>query len=518
MEGRDREGWLESGGRLRLLVPLLALTGLALVLDLRHLDFPLGYHADEAGKVGQILAGRHTFFHPLLLIQSARLFLVLGGGEGEIAALLAGRTVSAFAGALLVPAVFLLARRALPPSGALLATAAAAFAPLTVIHAHYLKEDALLTLFVVLSLAAALHLREKPSTKAALLWGLTGGLMLAAKYVGALFLGIQLLYLLHAARRAHGESPQAEGERGGAQGRSLALGLPLGVAVTLGVFALVNLPALLQPRAAVDGLLFEARHVAEGHGPFTFSPVAFLGLFHLRFSLVPGLGLPLLALCFAGGVVLFSLSSLRPLDRLAGISALALYLVAELTPTKPFPDAMRYLLPAVPLLAVLGVRGLWALRGRWPGAFRAGIVLWLLATVWTAWDSARLVAAIDNDTREEARAWVVAQDEPARRELFAAARPDVESVARLDPAAERARGVRYLVASSFLYQWVFRACEHGGCTPEGEALAAGYRRLFLCPYRELRPETRAFAFHRPTLRIVDLERCPPEVIGKAPAE
>jgi hypothetical protein len=489
-----------------ILTALAALTAAALALHLWHLGFPLGYHADEAGKVREILGAPLRFFHPLLLIRLSRLLLEpwlwLRGGGGEWQALLAGRAVSALAGALLVPAVYALARRGLPRPAALLAAATTVATPIVAVHAHYLKEDLLLTLFTVASLLAALRFAEHPSLPRAAVWGCASGLLVASKYTGLLLWAVQAGLLLGVWMR---EAP--------ARRRLGLLRLGGGVLAALGVFAWIQLPALAHPDRALAGALFEARHAVEGHGPFRFSATAFWGTFHLRYSLAPGLGVPLLVAVLAGAMLLVGAGrgEIRRLDRFLALSALGLWAAVELSPTKPFPDFQRYVLPLVPLLVILGLRGVWSLRRRGPALLPAALALWLLAAGWSAAAAVRQVAAFDEDPRGEVKRWLEHTGTPARRELFAAAAPDVDSVARLDPEEERRAGVRYLVASSFLYEWIFLACEHGGCTAEGETLAAGYRRLFRCPYREVRPSVPASGFQHPTLRVVDLAGCPEEV-------
>jgi hypothetical protein len=89
-------------------------------------------------------------------------------------------------------------------------------------------------------------------------------------------------------------------------------------------------------------------------------------VFHLRESLWPGLGTPLLALGLIGLAAPFVAARERrmPLALIASFTLLW-YAVHEATPLKPFPDFSRYMLPLVPLRhprRVLHLRAAFALR------------------------------------------------------------------------------------------------------------------------------------------------------------
>ena len=95
-------------------------------------------------------------------------------------------------------------------------------------------------------------------------------------------------------------------------------------------------------------------------------PVALTyGLFHLRNSLLPGLGLPLLVLGILGLAAPWLAPSERrqPLLVIAGF-ALLWYAVHELSPLKPFPGYVRYMLPLAPLLIILGAAFVYELTRR----------------------------------------------------------------------------------------------------------------------------------------------------------
>ncbi len=105
------------------------------------------------------------------------------------------------------------------------------------------------------------------------------------------------------------------------------------------------------------------------------------GLFHLRESLWPGIGMPLLALGLLGLAAPFVAARERrmPLILIATF-AVVWYAVHEATPLKPFPDFARYMLPLVPLLLILGASFIYELAARWDRrGILAAIVLVLAA-------------------------------------------------------------------------------------------------------------------------------------------
>lgn len=148
----------------------------SLFLNVRNNGFPLGYHPDEVKKVAFIENGSQDFYHPVLLLQSVRSLNAVFDFTvpQEIAEL--GRFVSALAGAAVVGATFLLAKRQMPPPWAFLASAMTATSPLIVMHAHYLKEDLLFTCFFLFTLLQLLRTLDAPKMRNFACLGLAAGL------------------------------------------------------------------------------------------------------------------------------------------------------------------------------------------------------------------------------------------------------------------------------------------------------------------------------------------------------
>jgi hypothetical protein len=292
--------------------------------------------------------------------------------------------------------------------------------------------------------------------------------------------------------------------------------LPLGVAVA--VFGAINYPAVLDPGAFWNGLGFEIRHMSSGQGPVTISPLDWGFAFHLLHSLLPGLTIPI-ALFGVGGLVahLLAWPRVRSTERLLVLTALLFYFSAELSPTKPFPDFMRYMLPVVPPLAVLAASAISRALAANRRLGRLAAVALAAAIAWSGFVSLRLVVGLTHDTRTDALAWLDEQGDPWIGELFTPADDPLPSVALVDIEEERSEGIRFVVSSSFLYEQAFIGCRSGRCDGRLKAYYDGYQRLFSYPYTEIRPDFRTFAYSNPVIRIVDIRSQPAPAGGDQPA-
>jgi hypothetical protein len=470
---------------------LAAILLLAALLNCTHADFAYELHPDEGTKVGFVRTGTQDFKHPLLLLQLVRAMRRIAPTDDPQRIARMGRMVSAVAGLAILVFAHALFRRSLGGRWALLGTLVLAVAPILVVHAHYFKEDVLLTAACVGALVALCRCVEARPTATVEL-GIAIGLACSAHYKGALLvafgLGTPALVEVGSWRQWYGR-----------------MGVAIGIAAL--VFAVVDAPMVYDPATALAGARFEAWHAASGHHVTVGGP-AEGAAFHLRKSLVPGLTGLVAALAAVGAVVgLRTWQAAVPATRLLLGFGAAAYLVVELAPLKPFPGYMRYVLPAVPaavLAACLGLREIAAgLRARALGWVAVLVTVAAVATPATR--SARLVRHLDDDSRARADAWLAAHHAHARRELYAGRPVDVVSVADVDVEAARAAGVTHVVASSFLYERIARGAElapgTGGLVHE---YAEKYRRLFARPYVEIPPAYMSFAFSDPTIRIVDI--------------
>ena len=236
-------------------------------------------------------------------------------------------------------ATFILARLLLPDLPSLAAAAAAAATSLFTVHARLFKEDIFLACFLVLVLAALIRLLQEPTQRRAILLGLLVGLAAGTKYVGVLILPFAVIAILLI-------PTQGQGQRWARAGTVAA--------TSIVTFLLVMLPAIRRFGLWQSGVNSEFLHAMRGHDvPLPLRVTS--GLFHLRESLLPGLGTPLFVLGLIGlaAPLVAARERRMPLLLIASF-ALLWYAVHETAPLKPFPDFSRYMLPLVPLLVILG--------------------------------------------------------------------------------------------------------------------------------------------------------------------
>lgn len=472
-------------------VATLALGGiliLAIILNFANLGFPLGYHADEPKKVRFVLLGIQDFKHPLLLLDLTRLVRAFTGTTDPQEVVELGRFVSAAAGVLSVALLYVIARRTLQRGPALLAALFFATSPIQVVHAHYMKEDAVFVAMMLLSLWTYLRFLDEPRLTAALLFGSALGGALAAQYKALLLIPIFFGCVSFLPRTRW------------------RVAFPLLLAAT-GTAALVylalNYPVLTDPAAFRAGLRFELTHARIGHD-VVVPPLSHFFAFHVLHSLMPGLT-PLTAAASLAAFVFFAFRwrSLERDGRVLLVTIAVLHAAIELSPLKPFPDFMRYALPEVPLLFYFLARAaagiphgtavtMWIRRG-------ALVALWLVPL----WASAQLVWHFSRDTRAVAERWAA-----GRRGVEASAYATSENPAigrGPDVDALRARGIRYVMVSSFVYDRLALARRLEEAQSKTVlARAARYEALFRHPWIEIEPEFRSFAFSNPTIRIVDI--------------
>lgn len=481
----------EARSRIGETAVLWAILALATALNLAHADFPFELHPDEATKVGFVQTGTQDFRHPLLLLQLVRAMRHIAPTDDSQRIAAMGRTVSAMAALAVLVFAHALFRRSVGGRWALFGTLLLAVVPILVVHAHYFKEDVLLTAGCLAALVALCRCVEgRPS--ATLELGVALGLACAAHYKSALVVALCLA----------GPALVSVGSWRGWYARMAA-----GLAIAVAVFAVVNFPMLADPATALRGARFEAWHAASGHHVTVGGP-AEGSAFHLRNSLIPGLTGLVVALAAVGAIVTFrTWRAAVPATRLVlGFGALA-YAVVELAPLKPFPGYMRYVLPAVPAFVLAACVGLRAMTTR----LHARSLGWLAAAVMAATvlapaaRSVQLVRHLNDDSRVRADAWLAAHGARALRELYAGRPVDRVSVADVDLAAARAEGITHVVASSFLYERIARGA---ALAPGTDGLvheyAERYRQLFARPYVEIAPTYMSFAFSDPTIRIVDI--------------
>lgn len=477
-------------------VILLAVFFSAFFLNAYNNDFKLGYHPDEPKKVRFIETNTQDFQHPILMLQVVRAANYFADFTDKQAIAALGRTVIAAFGAATAVLCYLLSRAALRERSAYVVAALAATSPILITHSHYLKEDIILTFFCLLSLLLLLrYIRVRDSLSLVGL-GIATGLAMSSHYKGVLLFVVYLL------------SPVLVPIK---DRRRYFKGLITCALIAIFTFLVVNYPIFLHPKVFNRGISFDLRHIFRGHGSSKHAIKIYatseLFGFHLVNSIVPGitLAVTLLALAFLVATLLrWKQSSWR--DKILVVYVLLFYLVVEVSPTKPFPDFMRYVIPVIPVLLYFSVRGVEMVADclRFVGAKRTFAALVAVALSLPLCESLRLIRDLGEDTREKAERLIAENHWQTKCETYAALRADVWSLSTLNIQAERDNGVTHLVASSFLYD---RFIHGKSLKNQGEAVYEAYQRygeLFSRPFIEITPPYKSFAFHNPTIRIIDI--------------
>lgn len=484
--------------RLPRILPIAGVALLAVILNIWNIGFPLGFHPDEENKVDFIRTGTQDFKHPLLLLQLGRLgsSISQAGTPQDVAT--AGRTASAVLAALTAVLAWLLAARSFRPVIAIAIAAAVAVSPTLVVHAHYLKEDALLTFGLLATLCAFVRFVHEPTTTNTMWLGVALGLAGSAHYKSALVGPILLAAPVLGALKI----PGREALTPSAYYRQLAVA----VAAAGVVWSFINWPALTNPSQFWEGATYEFNHALIGHDVRVTWRDYWLG-FHFLRSLGPGMTWLAALVGLAGfGLVIWQWRSESFQHRLLVVFAVVFYLGPELSPLKPFPDFGRYVMPVVPVLLYFAgrlVADLSATLARPAIAILAGAIV-----VWPAYDTVRLVYEMAHDTRSQAATRALAVGGRFVSEQYGVVdNPSIRTVqtaADLDLDQARAGGVEFIITSSLMYDRYQFAAALPDQDPRTYERSQRYRALFALPYDEIAPRYRTFAFSNPTIRIIRL--------------
>jgi 4-amino-4-deoxy-L-arabinose transferase-like glycosyltransferase len=473
---------------------LLATLGGAAWLYVAGNDFPLWHHYDEPKKVGFVLTHTQDFYHPVLMLQVARLANLVFSLEDPAAVAQLCRTLAAAFGVAAVAATFLLGRAILGTGSSLAAAAAMALTPIVAIHAHYFKEDVFLLPFCVLALVAVIRFVERDTVGRAARLGVCLGLAASTKYIGGLLLVLPLVVPL---LRPLGW--------GGYIRRLTGVG---GIAAV--TFASVNYPAFADRWALRAGVAYEFEHGMSGHEGIVVTPLSHLFGFHLTHSILPGMAWALGALGLLGLCLTFV--TWRNADwrlRLIAVYTLLFYVIVEITPLKPYPGYMRYVLPVVPTLAILATVAIAHVKAAFGRVMPplAANAIFAVALGAAAVISVLRIQLLSPDTRAIAADRLCSLPGTVlREELY------VRGCGREIPRIGRARpgdipkDTKYIAVSSFWYERVLDAVSSPGQTAETHEAHRRYQVLFQQPFEEIGSAYGSLAFSNPTIRIVDVSR------------
>ncbi len=470
-------------------------------------DFPLYFHADEIKKLNFVLHGEQDFKHPILLLQLARLVNVFFREVDHQSLMIICRTVSAIATVGIVIAGFFIARHVLQKEYDWFATILIASSPIIVVHAHYFKEDMVFTASAMFTLLFYIKFLQHQTRKHLIWLCVATGFALSAQYKAVLLIPLILLYPLldHRIDR---------------QNIYKRLFIMTGGAMVIALA--VNFPAITNPEQLFWGISKETGHLSYGH-TIKIYPLPQFFSFHLLNSLLPGLTAPVLALGIFGLVsAILRWRIISTGYRVLIVYILIYYFAHELTPMKPSPGFVRYMVPVSPPLIIFSVSGLILIRNFLCSSSVSKFITPLSATLLIAvvsfpvYKSVMLISNFNlDDTRIAAFQWLSERKEEG--EVYFGKQtllPNKQSgriytldEARLDNL--RSAGFKYAVASSFGYDVYNRGAELKGQIKKVYRAKERFDEIFRTyPYHEIKPEYASFAYSNPVIRIIDISKKP----------
>ncbi len=346
---------------------------------------------------------------------------------------LIGRLVVVTFGVASVYLVYLIGRRAYGTAAGLAGGLFLAVAPLHVAYSQIIKTDVPSLFFGLLAVAAALRIIEGVAPRGALWAGIWGGLAAGTRYPSGLLLLAPTVALAWRAVR-HREAGW------GLLQRVTLLGLgAVGGFLAAMPYALLDFAAFRQGLSAVAKMVGSPvwlMYYRDGRPNWWVEHIAELWGSH-------GITQLLFAVGLAG--VAWALWRREQADILLVLSAGAFYVVYSL-PTWLY-SPVQFLLPVVPLLAVLGGRALWEAAWRLGLARRTAGLAFLLLAVLPLWSSAEQSAcAFHKRSTRRAREWVEANLPPGTGILMSGSHaPQLsftpESLERWEAARRPAEGI-----------------------------------------------------------------------------
>ena len=286
-------------------------------------------------------------------------------------AYLTARVLSAAAFVATIALVFMGARKAYGDAAAVIAAFAMALAPLAVREAHMATIDFIQTAFVAAALMAALRARSARGFAVA---GAMCGLAAATKYTGGLSIVFVLAMALQSGQRTRIVSASAAGA-------AVAFAIPSSV-------------TLAHAGAYASGLAFlGGRGFAQDYG----TPRGWV--YHTTVSLPFGMGLGAYALVLGG-------LAMSAVTRAKADAALLAFVAAYMLVVGASHEVFwRYVLPALPALALLAGGLVRAIPGRLRALGVALALAMLLPSLWASVNTDRLLAT--TDTRVQAADWLM---------------------------------------------------------------------------------------------------------------
>jgi len=491
---------------------LLAIVAAAAAFRFYHLDFglPENYHPDEVPKVNAIMRmvqsgtlNPNYFLHPSLLLYStyfmnAILHFFGISGEFRDTAFFAGRLVSCLTGIFSVALLYYIAKNLYSSGTGLIAATLLAFSPIHVTCSRYLKEDALLTFFILATTLSVVIAVQKDKKRYLLLAAILAGCSASVKYSGLLSIAILCAapWLRSGNRR------------------------PDPMFLKTLYFALIMVPlafVICSPYTVINAAKFvrdfssEGNHMLRGH---TNAVTAWsqYWMYHIKRSIFPGMGFIPTMLSFAGiGVLIWRR---RREDLFVVFLLLLFYLPAEWVKAKPAPQPERYILPCIPMLSLAA--------GEFLRLFLCSkrkilaSILTVVALGMPVWRVATLASDMKHDTRARSAEWI-RNNIPKQSRLYLDWKRYCPDLSRDDfqstyiPRADILRSLEmenlkksnqdYLILSSLFYDRYFTDPE----SPAGPRNI--FRNIFekLPVIAEFTPRFGTYGFHNPVITVFSLK-------------
>jgi len=327
----------------RIILSAVLLLGLSLRLYGINFGLPYTYHADEPIIVNHAMAygtgDLNPYFFAIPPLVSYILFIMYGAcfligralhifnspenfaisflRDPTLFYLIARVFFGAILGSATIAAVYLLGKRLYSEKAGLLSALFFAVAFVHVQNSHYVYVDIAMVFFIVLTCLAVLGIVRTGSMKSYIVCGIFAGLATAAKY------NASMVFIVVFFAHLYGNKPRGM--------RKIALAF----CAMCATFIICNPYSILDIRNFIDGIVTQAG-TASGLGL----------LYHLRYSLVEGLGLFLVFFGIAG--ILHSVIKKRKVDLIL-LSFPIIFYISLGFASQPHE---RYILPLVPFLSL----------------------------------------------------------------------------------------------------------------------------------------------------------------------
>lgn len=500
---------------------------------------PQLYHPDESRKVKIALRistsgdlDPRYFRHPSFMLYSTAAlgklhYLVKGEAPTLPELVVLGRSVSAVLGAASVFVIFLIGTLFFGSTSSLFAASLLAVAPLHIVCSRYIKEDASMIFFALLSLYFALRfLFRKQSYINLIASALFAGFATSTKYTGVLSLAFPLMpvgfwIITNSPLERFFDFRRELAFLKSVHPKKVLAWITLVLIIASFGFLLITPYSILNYQTFISDFTYEKAHMDRGHAG-AISAWAYYWTYHLRFSVLGALTRPIgwIGILALGFLLSGIRHSSKSLIILCGF--LLFYLPAEYVNAKPFPQPERYILPCIPFLALsLG----WMMESIFSGGFlRISSIVQvaisaLMVTLPLSYSLAHTRATL-HDTRQEATLWVNSNLEAGsnilsdwyfygpdfRYDRFRITQLKSPQGAKLLKKFSlqmlREEGFDYYITSSFFYNRYIRQVKRGN------RIALGYKELFdkLRPIQSFSNEKYQYGFHNPSIKVFKIPK------------